>query len=158
MRCESIRGEETRLNTIKTYNELSKLKTFDERFKYLKLDGAVGVETFGIERQLNQDFYKSQEWKSVRNKVIIRDNGNNLGIDGEEIPDGTPIYIHHMNPITISDIIECSEFLLNPEYLISTTHNTHNAIHYGDDNHLIVDHIAQREKNDTCPWRVDKEK
>lgn len=136
--------------TIRTYSELSKLKAFEERYRYLRLNGAVGKETFGFDRYLNQFFYRSQKWKTVRDKVIIRDNGCDLGIEDYEIHGR--ILIHHMNPITLQDLETESEFLLDPEFLISTTHNTHNAIHYGDESLLITAPI-ERCKNDTCPWR-----
>ena len=137
--------------TIRTYSELKLLETFEERFRYLKLGGTVGKQTFGFDRYLNQFFYKrSPLWKAVRNEVILRDNGCDLGVEGYEIRER--IIIHHMNPITIEDIERESEFLLNPEYLISTIHNTHNAIHYGDESLLITGPIT-RTKNDTCPWR-----
>ncbi len=116
----------------RTYTELSKLKTFKERIEYLKLDGKVGIETFGFDRVYNQMFYKSDEWRNMRDKIITRDLGCNLGVEGFEIPEGVSIYIHHMNPITLDDIKHSSEYLLNPEYLIVTTHKTHMAIHYGD--------------------------
>lgn len=135
---------------IKTYSELSKLRTFKERFEYLKLRGVVGESTFGFDRYLNQMFYRSKEWKSIRDEVIIRDNGCDLGVEGREIPER--ILIHHMNPITELDISSRSEFLLNPEYLICTTKLTHNAIHYGDENLLMHDPIA-RTQFDTCPWK-----
>ena len=141
----------TKMNMkIKTYSELSELTTFKERFEYLRLDGAVGESTFGYDRYLNQVFYRSQVWKRIRDTVIIRDNGCDLGILGHEIYD--KIIIHHMNPITIQDIEKESEFLLNPEYLICVTHNTHNAIHYGDTN-LLIDEPIVRTPFDTCPWR-----
>lgn len=139
---------------IRTYTELLKLKTFEERFRYLKLDGIVGQETFGFDRYLNQVFYRSQKWKSIKNKVIIRDNGCDLGVEGHEIYGR--IIVHHMNPITLKDIERESEFLLDPEYLISTVHRTHNAIHYGDESLLITAPI-ERTKNDTCPWKSFKE-
>ena len=135
---------------IRTYSELSKLKTFKERFTYLRLNGFVGKETFGFDRYLNQVFYKSAKWKSIRDFVIVRDNGCDLGIEGREIYG--KIIIHHMNPITIQDIEHESDFLLDPEFLISTVHETHNAIHYGDENLLILAPI-ERKPNDTCPWR-----
>lgn len=136
--------------TIKTYSELIKLPTFEERFGYLKLDGSVGVETFGFDRYLNQAFYTSNEWKALRNKIILRDNGCDLGIEGREIY--SRVIIHHMNPITKDDILQRTEFLLNPEYLICTMKNTHDAIHYGDEN-LLFKGPVERSKNDTCPWR-----
>lgn len=135
---------------IRTYSELIKLPTFEERFQYLKLDGDVGVETFGFDRYLNQSFYSSDEWKSIRNKVIIRDNGCDLGIEGREIY--KRIIIHHMNPITKEDLLYRTEYLLNPEYMICTMKNTHDAIHYGDEN-LLFKEPVERKPNDTCPWR-----
>ena len=135
---------------IKTYSELIAIPTFEERFKYLQLNGAVGKETFGFDRYINQNFYRSQEWKRIRDQVILRDNGCDLGLEGYEIYGR--IYIHHMNPIRLKDIIHQSDFLLNPEYLICTTHTTHNAIHYGDENLLITAPI-ERKPNDTCPWK-----
>lgn len=135
---------------IRTYSELSKLKTFKDRYKYLRLDGVVGEETFGFDRYLNQSFYKFPEWKRVRDEVILRDNGCDLGMEGYDIYG--KILIHHMNPITVEDIVNRSEYLLNPEYLISTTLNTHNAIHYGDVS-LLNFGLVERTKNDTCPWK-----
>ena len=135
---------------IKTYSELITLPTFEERFRYLKLDGVVGEETFGFDRYLNQIFYQSYEWRKIRDLVIIRDNGCDLGIEGREIRG--KILIHHMNPISKSDILNRSEFLLNPEYLICTYKNTHDAIHYGDESILYQEPI-ERTKYDTCPWR-----
>lgn len=136
---------------IKTYSELSKLQTFEERYAYLKLSGTVGKDTFGYDRYLNQIFYRSQEWKSIRDKVIIRDEGCDLGVDGYEIHGR--IYIHHMNPIMLKDIENKTEFLLNPEYLITTTHSTHNAIHYRDES-LLPLIPKERTANDTCPWKL----
>lgn len=136
--------------SIKTYSELITLPTFEDRFEYLNLKGRIGEETFGFDRYLNQIFYRSQKWKTIRNHVILRDNGCDLGLEGYEIYG--KIIIHHMNPITIKDIERDSDFLLNPEFLICTTHNTHNAIHYGDKSLLMTGPIV-RTKNDTCPWR-----
>lgn len=136
--------------SIRNYSELSKLLTFEERYQYLRLDGAVGKETFGFDRYLNQVFYRSQKWKTIRDFVIIRDNGCDLGVEGYEIHGR--IIIHHINPLTIRDIESESEFLLDPEFLICTTHNTHNAIHYGDEN-LLIRAPIERTKNDTCPWK-----
>lgn len=136
--------------SIRTYSELITLPTFKERYEYLRIGGKVGEETFGFDRYLNQIFYKSKEWLDIRDEVIIRDNGCDLGIEGREIHN--KILIHHMNPITVKDILERSDFLLNPEYLISTVKNTHDAIHYGDSSLLVKDPIERR-KNDTCPWR-----
>ena len=138
------------MTDIKTYSQLITLPTFIERYKYLKLEGVVGDETFGFDRYLNQIFYKSIEWKSVRDHVIVRDNGCDLGIEDRII--GERILVHHMNPIRIEDIKNRSEFLLDPEYLICVSKNTHNAIHYGDSELLITEPI-ERSKNDTCPWR-----
>lgn len=135
---------------IRTYSELITLPTFEERYEYLRLGGIVGEETFGFDRYLNQSFYKSKEWLAIRDKVIIRDNGCDLAMEDREIHGR--ILIHHMNPITKEDILNRSEFLLDPEYLICTIKNTHDAIHYGDRSLLITAPI-ERSKNDTCPWR-----
>lgn len=136
--------------SIKTYSELIKIPTFEERYEYLRLNGRVGEDTFGFDRYLNQVFYRSQRWKSIRDQVIIRDNACDLGVEGFEIYGR--ILIHHMNPITIKDIEIESKYLLDPEFLICTTHNTHNAIHYGDKSLLLVAPI-ERTENDTCPWK-----
>ena len=136
---------------IKTYSELLKLKTFKERYEYLKLDNTVGEETFGFDRYINQMFYKSDEWKRVRNYVITRDNGCDLGIPDRKIIDSV-ILVHHMNPITKEDVINKNEILLDPEYLITTIKPTHNAIHYGDES-LLNEDLVIRSKNDTCPWK-----
>lgn len=136
---------------IRTYSELITLPTFIERYRYLRIGGKIGEETFGFDRYLNQEFYKKdREWLAVRDEVIIRDFGRDLGIEGREIPNR--IIVHHMNPITIEDILTRSEFLLDPEYLICTVKNTHDAIHYGDESLLITDPII-RTKHDTSPWR-----
>ena len=137
---------------IRTYSELITLETFEERFLYLKLDGSIGEDTFGFDRYLNQLFYRSPEWKQVRNFVITRDMGCDLAIPDHEIIN-QQILIHHMNPLTKEDIINKSDYLLNPEYLICTTKKTHNSIHYGDER--ILDQIVPivRTKNDQCPWR-----
>lgn len=135
---------------IRTYSELITLPTFMERYKYLRIGGTVGADTFGFDRYLNQAFYKSEEWKSIRRHVIIRDCGCDLGIEGREIHER--ILIHHINPISEEDILDRSDYLLNPEYLISTSHRTHNAIHYGDDS-ILIDVPLERRKNDTCPWK-----
>lgn len=136
--------------SIKTYSELITLPTFEERFDYLKIGGKVGVDTFGFDRYLNQIFYRSDEWKSIRDEVIIRDNGCDLGIEGREIY--SRIIVHHMNPITKDDILNRSDFLLNPEFLICTIKLTHDAIHYGDSSILLTEPVI-RTKNDTCPWK-----
>lgn len=135
---------------IRTYSELIKLPTFKERFEYLSLKGCVGKETFGWERYINQAFYRSKEWKDVRNFVIVRDCGCDLGIPGREIPDR--ILIHHMNLILPKDIVLSNDFILDPEYLICTTHNTHEAIHYGSED-LLISEPVERMPNDTCPWK-----
>lgn len=135
---------------IRTYSELMSLPTFKDRFRYLKLGGMVGDDTFGFDRYLNQRFYKSDEWLQVRDEVIIRDNACDLGVDGMDI--NSRILIHHMNPITKYDILNRTDLLLNPEYLICTTKRTHDAIHYGDEN-ILFDALVTRQKNDTCPWR-----
>ena len=136
---------------IRTYSEMVKRPTFEERFRYLQLNGTVGQDTFGWDRYINQYLYqRSQKWKRVRDLVIIRDNGCDLGIEGREIYDR--IIVHHMNPITIEDIENESPFVFDLEYLISTTHNTHNAIHYGDEN-LLIRLPRERTPNDTCPWK-----
>lgn len=136
--------------SIKTYSELIQLPTFEERFQYLKLSGAVGKETFGFDRYLNQNFYRSAAWKRVRDQVIVRDNGCDLGIDDRIIYG--KILIHHMNPINDRDILDLTDILLNPEYLICVSHLTHNAIHYSDESLLPSEPIV-RFKNDTCPWK-----
>lgn len=137
--------------SIKTYRELSKLKTFEDRFNYLRLNGSIGQSTFGFDRIFNQMFYSSPEWKATRREIIIRDNGCDLGVKDHEIIQES-ILIHHMNPITIKDIENRSELLFNPEYLISTILRTHNAIHYGDKS-LLPKPLIERQQNDTCPWR-----
>ena len=141
----------TMMNTnLRTYSELIKLPTYEERYRYLRLKGAVGKDTFGFDRYLNQKFYRSAEWKRIRDRVIIRDNGCDLGMEDRTIYG--KIYIHHMNPITDKDVINATELLLNPEYLICVTHQTHNAIHYGDESLLTLNPII-RTPNDTCPWK-----
>ena len=139
-----------RSRIIRRYSELILLPTFKERFNYLKLDGQVGQETFGFDRYLNQGFYHSDEWRPIRDQVIARDLGRDLGIEGYDIYGR--IYVHHMNPISIEDLEEGSPYLLDPEYLICTSHNTHNAIHYGDESQLFLG-VTERKPNDTCPWR-----
>lgn len=136
--------------SIRTYSELIAIPTFEERFKYLQLNGNVGAETFGYDRVFNQRFYSSLEWKRLRDEIIFRDNGCDLGILDRRIMG--KIFIHHMNPIMLEDIRESSEFLLNPEYLICMSFETHNAIHYGDEN-LLFKAPIERKQYDTCPWR-----
>ena len=138
------------MTSIRTYSELIQLDTFEERFRYLKLDGTVGESTFGTDRYINQMFYNSDEWKELRRKIIIRDNGCDLGVEGFDIH--SKIYIHHMNPISVDDILQHSTYLINPEYLICTKLSTHNAIHYGDDSILLSQQPTIRRPNDTCPW------
>lgn len=134
---------------IRTYSELIQLSTFEERFKYLALYGKVGQATFGTDRYLNQSFYRSREWRRVRNEVIIRDDGCDLGIYGMDIFDR--IYVHHMNPITVDDIDDNYDLLVNPEFLISTSFNTHQAITFGNKNKLI-NLPFERRKGDTTLW------
>ena len=138
------------MTTIKTYSELITLPTFEERYRYLRLRGTVGEDTFGFDRYMNQNFYRSVEWKRVRDQVIVRDNGCDLGIEDRLIHG--KILIHHMNPITDRDIRYATDFLMNPEYLICVTHDTHNAIHYGNDDMLMTEPII-RKPYDTCPWK-----
>ena len=139
------------MRNIRTYSELIQLPTFEERYKYLRLTGRVGEETFGFDRYLNQVVYqRDRRWREARDIVIIRDCGCDLGVEGYEIYGS--IIVHHMNPITIDDIRNESDFLFDPEYLICTTLNTHNAIHYGDESLLMTGPI-ERTPNDTCPWK-----
>ena len=135
---------------IRTYSELSNLKTFDERFEYLKLNGNVADITFGFDRHLNQKLYTSTIWTSLRDKIIVRDLGCDLGLEGYDIYRN--IIIHHMNPIVLDDIVTCTDYLLNPNYLICTSLLTHNAIHYGDAD-LLPRGPVTRAPNDTCPWK-----
>lgn len=139
---------------IRTYSELIKLPTFFERYEYLKLGDRVGEETFGFDRYLNQKFYKSKEWRDIRNHIITRDSGCDLGILTREIPNGVKVLVHHMNPIRPSDIRFSTEYLANPEYLITTIKRTHDAIHFGDDDLLFEEMPIIRLPNDTCPWKL----
>lgn len=136
---------------LRTYSELILLPTFEERFRYLNLSGIVGEDTFGFDRYLNQKFYRSAEWRKIRDQVIVRDMGCDLGIEDRLIPG--KILIHHMNPISDRDIRYATDLLVNPEYLICVSHATHNAIHYGDENLLIASTPIVRTPYDTCPWR-----
>ncbi len=136
--------------SIKSYSELVLLPTFEERYKYLRLNGSVGKDTFGFDRYINQRFYRSREWKRVRDTVIIRDNGCDLGIEGNDI--FGKIIIHHMNPILPEDFQDEIGMILDPEYLICVSHRTHNAIHYSDEK-LLDTAPPERRKHDTCPWR-----
>lgn len=138
------------MTSIRSYSEMKALPTFEERYKYLRLGGVVGEETFGFDRYLNQLFYKDPEWRATRDKVILRDEGCDLGISGREIYGR--VLIHHINPITKEDILHRSPKLFDLENLICTSKLTHDAIHYGDDSILYKDPI-ERTKNDTCPWR-----
>ena len=138
------------MTMIRTYSELSKLKTFEERFEYLKLTGTVGKEAFGYDRYINQILYNSIEWKRLRKKVILRDKGCNLGVEGYDLYG--KIIVHHMNPITVDDIVNHSKYVFDPEFLISTNDTTHNSIHYGTDEKPNVTPI-ERKLNDTCPWK-----
>lgn len=138
------------MKKLLTYSELKRFQTFEERFEYAKLGGTVGESTFGFDRYLNQALYTSSEWRSLRNKVIIRDNGCDLGVDGHDI--GKYIIVHHMNPITIEDLDERNEDIFNPEFLICVSRNTHNAIHFGDES-LLPKGPVERRPNDTCPWK-----
>lgn len=135
---------------LRSYSELSRLRTFDERFRYLLLAGSVGVETFGFDRYVNQRFYRSEEWKHVRNIVIARDNGCDLGIEGRDI--NGRVYVHHMNPMSLEQINDHMDLILDPEYLVCVTFATHNAIHYGDESYITLAPV-ERQPNDTCPWK-----
>lgn len=150
---------------IRCYTELSRLKTFEERFEYLKLNGQVGSETFGFDRWINQVFYKSKEWQWAKDETILRDNGCDLGIEDRPINkiyikqenglyrEVERVIVHHMNPITLEDIEKREPWILDPEYLITTVHNTHQAIHYSDVNLLMPSRFVERKPNDTCPWK-----
>jgi len=138
---------------IRTYSELIQIPDFIGRYQYLRLGDRVGEETFGFDRYLNQKFYRSKEWKDIRNLVITRDCGCDLGCIGRDIPTHTKIFVHHMNPINADDLRLSSEYLLNPEFLITTTKLTHDAIHFGDESLLYSDAPIERTPNDTCPWR-----
>lgn len=135
----------------KTYLELIELKTFEERFEYLRLDGVVGAETFGSSRQLNQALYRSYEWKKIRDMIILRDNGCDLGVEGRDI--FQQAYIHHLNPITKKQILDRDPILFDPNNLITVSYQTHQAIHYGDKSILLLDPI-ERFANDVAPWRI----
>jgi hypothetical protein len=133
----------------RSYSELARLETFEQRFEYLSLGGSVGTSTFGFDRWINQRFYRSREWRRARNEVIVRDNGCDLGIEGYEIHAG--IVIHHMNPVRKSDILDGEMWLIDPEFLITTTIRTHNAIHYGDGNQIYTSSVP-RQPGDTRLW------
>lgn len=136
---------------IKNYSELIQISSYIERYKYLRLYGSIGEDTFGFDRYINQSFYKSKEWRNIRNHIIARDYGCDMAFPGYEI--SGQILIHHMNPITAKDIYKSSDFLLNPEYLICVSKNTHNAIHYGSEKLLLDVSQMERSPNDTLLWR-----
>ena len=136
--------------SIRTYSELITIPTFEERFEYLQLKGSVGKDTFGYDRYLNQVLYRSPEWKRLRNQIIIRDGGCDLACDGYDIYD--KVLIHHLNPITVEDVLTRSRKVFDPDNLVCVSHSTHNVIHYGDVDLLVTGPII-RTKNDTCPWR-----
>ena len=136
--------------TTRTYSDLMLLPTFLERYRYLRLGGNVGLETFGHNRYLNQILYTSDRWRSFRDKIIIRDNGCDLGMEGFEIYDR--ILVHHINPITVEDVLNENPKVFDLDNVISTSHNTHQAIHYSDENLLITEPV-ERFRNDTCPWK-----
>ena len=139
------------MTKIRTYTELSRIVGYENRFQYLKLSSAVGQATFGFERYLNQSFYQSSEWRRIRRKIIIRDNGCDLGDPDREINEDC-IHVHHMNPITVDDIVDATEYLCNPEYLICCSDRTHRAIHYGNKSSLLLIPTI-RTPNDMCPWK-----
>lgn len=136
---------------IRCYSELIMYPDFTSRFEYLKLDSKVGVSTFGFDRYINQQLYKSRQWHNVRHKIIMRDNACDLGMIDHDILD--KIIIHHMNPISVDDICNCEDYVFDPEYLICVTHTTHNAIHFGDKRLIKNNDIRTRTKHDTCPWK-----
>ena len=135
---------------IRTYSELSKLQTFEERFKYLKLGDRTGVTTFGFDRYLNQMFYSNPKWKEIRREIIMRDNGFEMGL--KNYPINGSVYVHHMNPISIRDLEEWREYLIEPEYLVSVSFKLHNAIHFGDGSILTSYEVVERSPNDTKLW------
>lgn len=134
----------------RNYTELLQLDSLEDRFEYLAIGGQVGATTFGFDRWVNQQFYRSREWQLIRNHVIARDVGMDLGVDDHSIHGS--IYIHHMNPLVLEDITEGTDNLIDPEFLISCAHNTHNAIHYGDRS-LLPQPYVERRPGDTTPWR-----
>lgn len=136
---------------IRTYQELISIPTFEDRYKYCRVFGRVGEETFGFDRWLNQKFYSSPEWKELRRYVILRDEGNDMA--HSDFPINGRIYVHHLNPIAKKDILERSEFALNPDFFVCVSYDTHQAIHYGDESLLPIFIIPERAPNDTCPWK-----
>lgn len=149
MLCVVIVEMVMKMNT-KTYSELISIPTYEERFKYLQIKGAVGIDTFGYDRYLNQTLYRSAEWKRLRNEIIIRDDGCDLAFDGYQI--NSRILIHHLNPISVNDVKNRNPKVFDPENLVCVSHITHNAIHYGDESLLVKDPVV-RSANDTCPWK-----
>lgn len=139
-------------HSIRTYTELMQIPTFLERYRYLKIGGKVGDETFGWERYLNQKFYRSNEWRDFRRQIILRDHGCDLADPDHEFAEGERVIIHHMNPIDTKDIVYQTEYLMNPEYVISVRDRTHRAIHYGDDSLIMEYEPIIRRPGDTCPW------
>ncbi len=140
---------------MRTYSELIKIPSFEERFEYLRLDASIGAVTFGFDRYLNQIFYQSSAWKEIRRKIILRDS-NEYGVLDLAHPDHPilgQVVIHHLNPIAIKDIIDKRSYILDPDFLVATCKDTHNAIHYGDARLLPKDTIVERKPNDTCPWK-----
>ena len=137
---------------IRTYSELIQIPTFEERYQYLALYGKVGSESFGFDRYLNQKFYHSSEWRRIRRDIIIRDQGRDLAMEGYELQSG--IYIHHMNPIAPDDLVNITDWVINPEYLVCASKRTHDAIHFGDVS-LLPGILTERTLNDTCPWKRD---
>ena len=141
------------IQKIRTYTELMQIPDYISRYKYLRIGGHVGEETFGWERYVNQKFYRSTEWQNFRREIILRDNGCDLADPDHEFADGEHIIIHHMNPIDVSDIVYHTDYLMNPEYVISCRDRTHRAIHYGNETLITPYEFVQRTPNDTCPWR-----
>lgn len=138
---------------VRTYTELMSLPTYEERFRYLMLSGKIGEETFGRDRYLNQGFYNSNEWKNFRREIIMRDFGCDLADRDHPFAKGELVVIHHLNPITPKDILDFTDYLMTPEYVIATTDRTHRAIHYGDESYILTYELIERRPNDTCPWK-----
>ena len=136
---------------MKTYSELIKIPTFEDRLKYLREYGSIGEDTFGFNRYLNQVFYRTNEWKQLRRSIILRDEGKDLGIN--PVPNGQLLIVHHLNPLTMTDLEQKTEFLLDPEFLITTTLKTHNIIHYGTGDFDNLHVVLERKPGDTCPWK-----
>lgn len=149
-----MRGMVIQMSMNKNHSELIRLPTFLERYRYLKIGGRIGEDTFGYDRYLNQTLYRSAEWKRFRREIIVRDEGRDLGCDGYEIVGN--ILVHHINPITLEDVLNRDPKIFDPENVICVSHNTHNAIHYGDES-LLITELVIRKPNDTCPWKKVKE-